>query len=70
MDAQLDPAKFAGLAEGNAHVIRNAAGRASDDANWTVQPSVLRVRSAHLKSPSTAVATTWVDEHSQIIESV
>lgn len=32
MDARLDPAKFAGLAEGNAHVIRNAGGRASDDA--------------------------------------
>jgi carbonic anhydrase len=31
-DARLDPAKFAGLAEGDAHVIRNAGGRASDDA--------------------------------------
>jgi carbonic anhydrase len=32
MDARLDPAGFAGLAEGDAHVIRNAGGRASDDA--------------------------------------
>jgi len=32
MDARLDPAKIAGLAEGDAHVIRNAGGRASDDA--------------------------------------
>jgi carbonic anhydrase len=32
MDARLDPAKFAGLAEGDAHVIRNAGGRASQDA--------------------------------------
>jgi carbonic anhydrase len=32
MDARLDPAQFAGLAEGDAHVIRNAGGRASDDA--------------------------------------
>ena len=32
MDARMDPAKFAGLAEGDAHVIRNAGGRASDDA--------------------------------------
>jgi carbonic anhydrase len=32
MDARLDPAKFAGLAEGDAHVIRNAGRRASDDA--------------------------------------
>jgi carbonic anhydrase len=33
MDARLDPAKYAGLSEGDAHVIRNAGGRASDDAN-------------------------------------
>lgn len=32
MDARLVPAHFAGLAEGDAHVIRNAGGRASDDA--------------------------------------
>jgi carbonic anhydrase len=32
MDARLDPAKFAGLTEGETHVIRNAGGRASDDA--------------------------------------
>ena len=32
MDARLDPAKYAGLAKGDAHVIRNAGGRASDAA--------------------------------------
>ena len=32
MDARMDPAKFAGLAEGDAHVIRNAGGRATEDA--------------------------------------
>lgn len=32
MDARLHPARFLGLAEGDAHVIRNAGGRASDDA--------------------------------------
>jgi carbonic anhydrase len=32
MDARLDPAKYAGLSEGDAHVIRNAGGRASGDA--------------------------------------
>jgi carbonic anhydrase len=32
MDARLDPAVHAGLQEGDAHVIRNAGGRASDDA--------------------------------------
>ncbi len=30
MDARLDPAKFLGLREGDAHVIRNAGGRADD----------------------------------------
>jgi carbonic anhydrase len=30
--SRLDPAKYAGLSEGDAHVIRNAGGRASDDA--------------------------------------
>jgi carbonic anhydrase len=29
---RLDPARYAGFAEGDAHVIRNAGGRASDDA--------------------------------------
>jgi carbonic anhydrase len=32
MDARLDVAKYAGLNEGDAHVIRNAGGRATDDA--------------------------------------
>jgi carbonic anhydrase len=32
MDARLDPAKYAGLQEGDAHVIRNAGGRVTDDA--------------------------------------
>lgn len=32
MDARLHPSKYAGLAEGDAHIIRNAGGRASDDA--------------------------------------
>lgn len=32
MDARLDPAKYAGLAEGDSHVIRNAGGKASDGA--------------------------------------
>jgi carbonic anhydrase len=32
MDARLLPSRFLGLKEGDAHVIRNAGGRASDDA--------------------------------------
>jgi carbonic anhydrase len=31
MDARLDPAHFLGLAEGDAHVIRNAGGRVTED---------------------------------------
>ena len=32
MDARLDPARFLGLSEGDAHVIRNAGGRADESA--------------------------------------
>ena len=32
MDARLHPEKFLGLDIGDAHVIRNAGGRASEDA--------------------------------------
>lgn len=32
MDARLDPARFFGLSEGDAHIIRNSGGRASEDA--------------------------------------
>jgi carbonic anhydrase len=32
MDARIDPARVLGLEEGDAHVVRNAGGRASDDA--------------------------------------
>ena len=32
MDARIDPAKALGLEEGDAHVIRNAGGLATDDA--------------------------------------
>ncbi len=38
MDARLDPARFLGLQEGDAHVIRNAGGRASEDA---IRPVVI-----------------------------
>lgn len=41
MDARLDPAKFAGLAEGDAHVIRNAGGRASDDGRLVAVPEAM-----------------------------
>lgn len=46
MDARLDPAKFLGLEEGDAHVIRNAGGRASDDAirSLTISHELLGTR--------------------------
>jgi carbonic anhydrase len=46
MDTRLDLAKFAGLAEGDAHVIRNAGGRASDDAirSLVISPQPARYR--------------------------
>src|SRR3954463_560033 len=46
MDARLDPAQLAGLAEGDAHVIRNAGGRASDDAlrSLVISHKLLRTR--------------------------
>lgn len=36
MDARLDPAKYAGLVEGDAHVIRNAGGRATEDSIYSL----------------------------------
>ncbi len=44
MDARLHPEKFLGLELGDAHMIRNAGGRASEDA----------IRSLVLRSPSPA----------------
>lgn len=45
MDARLDPAAAFGLEPGDAHVIRNAGGRASDDAlrSLTVSAQLLGV---------------------------
>ena len=37
MDARLDPAKYAGLSEGDAHVIRNAGGRATDELSLEIR---------------------------------
>ena len=48
MDARLDPAKFAGLSEGDAHVIRNAGGRASDDAQQRKEASKMFFSSKYL----------------------
>lgn len=46
MDARLDPARVLGLEEGDAHVIRNAGGVASDDAirSLTISQRLLGTR--------------------------
>jgi carbonic anhydrase len=41
MDARMDPARMFGLAPGDAHVIRNAGGRASEDAIRSLTVSTL-----------------------------
>ena len=48
MDARLDPAKFLGLEEGDAHVIRNAGGLVTDDAlrSLTISHHLLGTREA------------------------
>jgi carbonic anhydrase len=59
MDARLDPAKFAGLAEGDAHVIRNAGGRASDDAIRSLVISRTSCSARARGSSSTTPAAAW-----------
>ena len=42
MDARIDPARALGLEEGDAHVIRNAGGRAADALRSLVISAVAR----------------------------
>ncbi len=64
MDARLDPAKFAGLAEGDAHVIRNAGGRASDDAirSLVISYKLLGTREWFVVHHSDCGMETFTDE--------
>src|SRR2546430_2738872 len=64
MDARLDPAKFAGLAEGDAHVIRNAGGRASDDAirSLVISYKLLGTREWFVIHHSNCGMETFTDE--------
>lgn len=64
MDARLDPAKFAGLAEGDAHVIRNAGGRASDDAirSLVISYKLLGTREWFVIHHTDCGMTTFTDE--------
>src|SRR5690242_19593953 len=55
MDARLDPAKFLGLDEGDAHVIRNAGGLVNDE---TIRSLVI---SHHLLGTQEAVVIGHTD---------
>lgn len=64
MDARLDPAKYAGLAEGDAHVIRNAGGRASDDAirSFVISYKLLGTREWFVIHHTQCGMATFTDE--------
>ncbi|MGH6954024.1 MAG: beta-class carbonic anhydrase [Alphaproteobacteria bacterium] len=64
MDARLQPARFAGLSEGDAHVIRNAGGRASDDAirSLVISYKLLGTREWFVIHHSDCGMTTFTDE--------
>src|SRR5712692_6029700 len=64
MDARLDPAKYAGLSEGAAHVIRNAGGRASDDAirSLVISYKLLGTREWFVIHHSNCGMETFTDE--------
>lgn len=64
MDARLDPAKYAGLSEGDAHVIRNAGGRATDDAirSLVISYKLLGTREWFVVHHSDCGMQTFTDE--------
>ncbi len=64
MDARLDPAQYAGLAEGDAHVIRNAGGRASDDAirSFVISYKLLGTREWFVIHHTQCGMATFTDE--------
>ncbi len=64
MDARLDPAKYAGLTEGDAHVIRNAGGRASDDAirSFVISYKLLGTREWFVIHHTQCGMATFTDE--------
>ena len=71
MDARLDPAKFAGLSEGDAHVIRNAGGRASDDAirslviSYKLLGKLLVIQTALVQSPQNPCCKVFTETNMQ-----
>jgi len=72
IDARLDPAKILGLEIGDAHVIRNAGGRASDDAirSATISTWLLGTRELVVIHHTNCGMTLFTDEvlHEKIRE--
>ena len=67
MDARLDPAKFLGLDEGDAHVIRNAGGVVTDDAlrSLVISHHLLGTQEAFVIAHSDCGMLTFQDEQLQ-----
>jgi len=57
MDSRLDPIKISDLAEGEAHIIRNAGGRATEDA----------LNSMILSAQKLSSKEFWVIHHTQCL---
>ena len=64
MDARLDPARVLGLSEGDAHVIRNAGGVASEDAirSLVISQRLLGTREIVLIHHTDCGMTTFRDD--------
>jgi carbonic anhydrase len=64
MDARLDPAKFLGLEEGDAHVIRNAGGLVTDDAlrSLVISHWLLRTQEAYVIGHSGCGMLTFTND--------
>ncbi len=75
MDARLDPAAYAGLSEGDAHVIRNAGGRASDDAirSLVISYKLLGTKEwfvVHHSDCGMEPRLNWSSQHQLVVRSV
>ena len=64
MDARIDPAKALGLEEGDAHVIRNAGGLATDDAlrSLVISRTLLGTREAFVIGHTDCGMVTFTNE--------
>jgi carbonic anhydrase len=63
MDARIDPAKFAGLAEGDAYIIRNAGAKSSDDAlrSLSVASKLLGIKEIFVIAHTDCAMETFTD---------